>query len=70
MEQAGKNVDSEELSEALKERGLGTPATRSAIIDNLIARAYLERHQRTLRSTKKSSRSSSLVSGEELKVLN
>ena len=66
MEQAGKNVDSEELSEALKERGLGTPATRSAIIDNLIARAYLERQQRTLRSTKKAQELIARVS-EELK---
>lgn len=36
MEKAGNLVDDEELSEALKERGLGTPATRSAIIENLL----------------------------------
>ena len=66
MEQAGKKVDSEELSEALKREGLGTPATRSAIIDNLISRAYLERHQRSLRSTKKAKELIAKV-GEELK---
>ena len=53
MEGAGKSVDSEELAEALKERGLGTPATRSAIIDNLISKAYLLRDKRAIKSTAK-----------------
>ena len=36
MEGAGKLVDDEELAEALKEKGLGTPATRAATIEHLI----------------------------------
>ena len=36
MEGAGKLVDDEELAEALKEKGLGTPATRASTIDHLI----------------------------------
>ena len=35
METAGKLVDDEELAEAMKERGLGTPATRADMIDGL-----------------------------------
>ena len=47
METAGKLVDDEALREALKERGLGTPATRAEIIETLIRREYVERHGRT-----------------------
>src|ERR671924_964969 len=43
METAGKLVDDEELREAMKERGLGTPATRAEIIETLIRREYVER---------------------------
>ena len=46
METAGKLVDDEELKEALKERGLGTPATRAAIIETLLARGYISREER------------------------
>ena len=53
MEGAGKLVDDEELAAALKERGLGTPATRAAIIENLFATKYLERQQRELLPTAK-----------------
>ncbi|MEM7387560.1 MAG: DNA topoisomerase, partial [Verrucomicrobiota bacterium] len=45
METAGKRVDDEELKEAMSERGLGTPATRAAIIEGLIAHKYLFRHE-------------------------
>ena len=45
METAGKRVDDEELREAMSERGLGTPATRAAIIENLIRQKYLFRHE-------------------------
>ena len=44
METAGKRVDDEELRDAMSERGLGTPATRAAIIENLIRQKYLFRH--------------------------
>ncbi len=53
MERAGKLVDDEELAEAMKERGLGTPATRADIIDELINKKYLERQQRELVPTTK-----------------
>ena len=43
MEGAGKLVDDEELADAMKERGLGTPATRAEIIEGLLHQSYLER---------------------------
>lgn len=48
MEGAGKLVDDENLRDAMKERGLGTPATRAQIIENLIAEHYLYREGREL----------------------
>ncbi len=48
MEGAGKLVEDEELAEAMKEKGLGTPATRAQIIDHLVHEKYLERSQREL----------------------
>jgi len=51
METAGKRVDDEQLKEALKERGLGTPATRAAIIETLLRRGYIVRSQKTLSAT-------------------
>jgi DNA topoisomerase-3 len=53
METAGKLVDSEELREAMKERGLGTPATRAEIIETLIRREYIERVGKDLQPTPK-----------------
>ncbi|HEY1792201.1 MAG TPA: DNA topoisomerase III [Opitutaceae bacterium] len=53
MEGAGKLVDDEELAEAMKERGLGTPATRADTIDGLINSRYVERAQRELIPTPK-----------------
>jgi DNA topoisomerase III len=53
MEGAGKLVDDEELREAMSERGLGTPATRAAIIEGLINENYLYRNQRELVATAK-----------------
>lgn len=43
MESAGKSIDDEALREAMKERGLGTPATRAAIVETLLRRGYVER---------------------------
>jgi DNA topoisomerase III len=51
METAGKLVDDEQLKEALKERGLGTPATRAAIIETLLARGYITREKKALAAT-------------------
>ncbi|HPA20560.1 MAG TPA: DNA topoisomerase III [Verrucomicrobiae bacterium] len=48
METAGKLLEDEELREAMKERGLGTPATRAAIIEGLIYEHYVHREGREL----------------------
>ena len=53
MENAGKLVEDEELAEAMKERGLGTPATRAAIIEGLIQQKYVARDGRDLVVTPK-----------------
>src|SRR4051812_9472872 len=53
MEGAGKLIDDEELAEAMKERGLGTPATRADTIDGLINQKYIDRPQRELIPTAK-----------------
>ena len=53
METAGKLVDDEELREAMKESGLGTPATRAETIETLIRREYIERVGKDLQATPK-----------------
>jgi DNA topoisomerase III len=53
MEGAGKLIDDEELREAMSERGLGTPATRAATIEGLIAEEYVHRNGRELQPTAK-----------------
>jgi DNA topoisomerase-3 len=53
METAGKLVEDEELREAMKDSGIGTPATRAAIIERLIQVGYLERDGRSLVCTEK-----------------
>ena len=53
METAGKLVDEEELREAMKDSGIGTPATRAAIIERLIQVGYVERDGRALVVTEK-----------------
>jgi DNA topoisomerase III len=53
METAGKLVDEEELREAMKDSGIGTPATRAAIIERLIQVGYVERDGRSLVVTEK-----------------
>jgi DNA topoisomerase-3 len=66
MEGAGKLVDDEELREAMAERGLGTPATRAATIEGLIAEEYLHRNGRELQPTAKAF--NLLFALEQLKV--
>ena len=51
METAGKLVEDEQLKEVLKEKGLGTPATRAAIIETLLERGYITREKKTLLAT-------------------
>ncbi|HKC42804.1 MAG TPA: DNA topoisomerase III [Burkholderiales bacterium] len=53
MEGAGKLVDDEELREAMREKGLGTPATRASIIEGLIFEDYVHRVGRELHPTAK-----------------
>ncbi|HET6507592.1 MAG TPA: DNA topoisomerase 3 [Baekduia sp.] len=53
METAGKLVDDDELREVMKESGIGTPATRAAIIERLIDVGYVERDARSLVPTEK-----------------
>src|SRR3712207_9368460 len=53
METAGKLVDDEELREAMKDSGIGTPATGAAIIERLIDVGYIERAGRSLVATEK-----------------
>ncbi len=51
MEGAGKLLDDEELADAMKDKGLGTPATRAQIIETLIAHKFVERERRELLPT-------------------
>src|SRR3954452_21235551 len=53
MESAAKVIDDEELREAMKESGLGTPATRAETIETLIRREYIERASKELMPTPK-----------------
>lgn len=67
METAGKNVTDEALKEALKDKGVGTPATRASIIEVLIQRKYVERKKKNLISTEFGRGLISLVRDERLK---
>jgi DNA topoisomerase-3 len=51
METAGKNVEEEELREAMKENGIGRPSTRSAIIETLFKRRYIKRERKNIVAT-------------------
>jgi DNA topoisomerase-3 len=63
MEGAGKLVEDEELREAMNEKGLGTPATRAAIIDGLVYEQYLIRNGKDLQSTAKAFALMELLNG-------
>jgi DNA topoisomerase-3 len=63
MEGAGKMVDDEELKAAMAGRGLGTPATRAQIIENLIGEQYLHREGRELQPTAKAFSLMTLLNG-------
>lgn len=53
MESAGKEVENEEEREAMKDAGIGTPATRAAIIETLFSREYIVREKKALVPTNK-----------------
>jgi DNA topoisomerase III len=63
MEGAGKLVDDDELREAMGEKGLGTPATRAAIIEGLIMEKYMVRDGRELMPTAKAFQLTTLLRG-------
>jgi DNA topoisomerase-3 len=63
MEGAGKLIDDDELREAMQEKGLGTPATRAAIIEGLIMEKYLIREGRELIATAKAFQLMTLLRG-------
>ena len=63
MESAGKTVEDDELREAMQEKGLGTPATRSSIIEGLIAEKYMLREGRELIPTAKAFQLMTLLRG-------
>ncbi len=53
MESAGREIENEEEREAMKDAGIGTPATRAAIIETLFSREYIVREKKTLVPTNK-----------------
>ncbi|MDD2885761.1 MAG: DNA topoisomerase III [Dechloromonas sp.] len=69
MEGAGKMVDDEELKAAMAGRGLGTPATRAQIIENLIGEQYMLREGRELTPTAKAFNLMTLLNGLGIKEL-
>ena len=69
MEQSGRLIEDEELAEAMKERGLGTPATRAAIIEKLINEKYIIRENRELSPTGKAFELLSLLDAMQIDVL-
>ncbi|MDT3678731.1 MAG: DNA topoisomerase III [Burkholderiaceae bacterium] len=69
MEGAGKLIDDDELREAMQAKGLGTPATRAAIIEGLITENYLVREGRELIPTTKAFQLIRLLRGLEVNEL-
>ncbi len=69
MEGAGKLVEDDELREAMSERGLGTPATRAAIIEGLIYEQYIHRNQRELVPSAKAFTLIALLNGLSIQEL-
>ena len=63
MEGAGKLIDDDELREAMAEKGLGTPATRAAIIEGLVNEKYIYREGRELIPTAKAFQLMTLLRG-------
>ena len=61
METAGRTLDEKELAEAMKENGLGTPATRAEILETLVTRGYAERDGKVFSATEKGIRLIGLV---------
>jgi DNA topoisomerase-3 len=69
MENSDKLVDDEKLAEAMKERGLGTPATRASIIEKLLKEKYIVREGRDLTPTGKAFELLALLEGMDIDLL-
>ncbi|MBT9514240.1 MAG: DNA topoisomerase III [Acidovorax sp.] len=69
MESAGKQIDDEELREAMQEKGLGTPATRAATIEGLLTEKYMLREGREIIPTAKAFQLMTLLRGLEVEEL-
>jgi len=69
MEHAGKKVDDEEFAEAMSDKGLGTPATRASIIEELIRHKYMLREMRELIPTAKAFSLITLLTGLNVDAL-
>ncbi|WP_163338361.1 DNA topoisomerase III [Desulfopila sp. IMCC35008] len=69
MENSDKLIDDDELADAMKERGLGTPATRAAIIEKLINEKYVVREGKELAPTGKAFELLSLIEAMKIDVL-
>lgn len=69
MENSDKLVEDDELAEAMKERGLGTPATRAAIIEKLIKEKYMVREGKDLTPTGKAFELLALLEAMQIEVL-
>lgn len=67
METAGRNVEDEELRDALKENGIGRPSTRAAIIQTLYRRGYIRQQRKSLEATETGMELISLIKEELLK---
>ncbi len=69
MENSDKLVEDEDLADAMKERGLGTPATRAAIIEKLIKERYVVREGKDLTPTGKAFELLALLEAMKIEVL-
>jgi len=69
MESAGKQIDDDELRSAMQEKGLGTPATRAAIIEGLLTEKYMLREGREIIPTAKAFQLMTLLRGLEVEEL-
>ena len=66
METAGKEIEDDTLRQAIKDCGIGTPATRAAIIETLLKREYMVRVKKTLVPTEKGLALYSIVKGMDI----
>lgn len=67
METAGKDISDKEVRDSMKERGLGTPATRAGIIETLLKREYIKRDKKNIISTDKGKELIQIIKFEDLK---